>query len=52
MNSSRQSKIIIYFLMALLLSGCLIKVSSSPAREQDFLLLYSNDVTGETEPCG
>ena len=26
--------------------------AETPAAGQDFLLFYSNDVQGETEPCG
>lgn len=33
----------------LLLLGCL---AAAPLRAADFLLFYSNDVRGETEPCG
>lgn len=27
-------------------------IQATVAGEQDFLLFYSNDVVGETEPCG
>ncbi len=36
----------------LALSLLLLTVPAMPLRAADFLLFYSNDVHGETEPCG
>jgi len=42
---------IIFFLHCLFAAG-LAQPDSSKAAQQNLLLFYSNDVIGETEPCG
>ena len=43
--------IILILLLSLIPSGSTI-AGSAVAGEQNLLLFYSNDVIGETEPCG
>ena len=43
--------IILILFLSLIPSGSTIAGSSVPDK-QEFLLFYSNDVLGETEPCG
>jgi hypothetical protein len=38
-------------LLSLLTSG-IFQACATVAAEQDLLIFYSNDVIGETEPCG
>ena len=45
------SLISLMVLLSLLFSG-MHTAAAAPAREQNLLLFYSNDVLGETEPCG
>ena len=43
--------IILILLLTLIQSGSTL-AGSAPGGEQNILLFYSNDVLGETEPCG
>jgi hypothetical protein len=43
--------VILFFLQCLFVSGLALP-GSLKAAQQDLLLFYSNDVMGETEPCG
>lgn len=43
-----------FLLLFILLSACLLPVAghTRQAADEQFLFFYSNDIRGETEPCG
>jgi len=45
-------RIAVALLSAIVVCGCFSPVFSSQSGSQEILVLYSNDVLGETEPCG
>jgi len=44
--------VLMFIIMLSLIAGGIYRAGAAVAPEQTFLLFYSNDVAGETEPCG
>jgi hypothetical protein len=45
-------RVLVSFVLTILLSCTLIPDNALAGAEEKFLLFYSNDIEGETEPCG
>jgi len=45
-------RLLVLILMLSLMPAGIFVADASVTGEQNLLLFYSNDVTGETEPCG
>ncbi len=45
-------RILVSLVLAILLCSTLLPDSALAGAEEKFLLFYSNDIEGETEPCG
>jgi hypothetical protein len=45
-------RIFVSLFLAIILFGSLVPENARAAAKEKFLLFYSNDIEGETEPCG
>jgi len=52
MNGKKPDRPLLYPILTVLLTVFSFLASAGPADSEELTIIYSNDIRGETEPCG